>query len=172
MRKSLFILFISIFTITSCDDGDIITIDLDFDKELALCGDVNSSNYVIYDIKSDPDESLTLLFPVNDTNNLIFNPVDDMHTGTLTINNSSVTFNYRTYNGDPLELICQDIPSSTVTITNDYVATNGIVDYTSTYVDDAGIRTITVVFTISDLNLDILNSTEEVLGTYTWSFTL
>jgi len=172
MRKSLFILFISVFTITSCDDGDIITIDLEFDKELALCGDVNSSNYVIYDVKNDPDESLTLLFPVNDANNLIFNTVDNPHTGSLTINNSTVKFNYRTYNGDPLELICQDIPSSSVTITNDYVATNGMVDYTSTYVDDAGIRTVTVEFTVFDLDLDILNSTEEILGTYIWSFSL
>lgn len=172
MRKSLFLLFISIFTITSCDDGDIIIIDLEFDKILSLCGDVNSSNYVIYDTKNDPDESLTLLFPVNDSNNLIFNPIDNPHIGSFNINNNTVKFNYRTYNGNPLELICQEIPSSSVTIIKDYEATNGIIDYTSTYIDDAGIRTVTVEFTVSDLDLDVLNSTEEVLGTYTWSFTL
>jgi len=156
----------------SCNDGDIITIDLEFDKELALCGDENSANYVIYDVKNDPNESLTLLFPVNTANNLIFNPVDNPHVGSFTINNSTVKFNYRTYNGDPLELICQEIPSSSVDIIKDYAAENGTVKYTSTFEDDNGIRTVTIEFTIENLDLDILNSTNEILGTYTYSFTL
>jgi len=172
MHKSFFILLALCFIITSCDDGDIITLELDFDKELALCGDENSANYVIYDIKNSPNESLTLLFPVNTSNNIIFNPVDNPHSGSFNINNNTVKFNYRIYNGDPLELICQEIPSSSVDIIKDYEAENGTVNYTSTYEDDNGIRTVTVSFTIINLDLDVLNSTEEFLGTYTWSFTL
>lgn len=172
MRKSFFLLLVTIFTITSCDDGDIITVDLEFDKTLTLCGDENSANYVIYTLKDGADESLTLLFPVNATNNLIFNPVDNPHTGSFDINNSTVKFNYRTYNGDPLELICQEIPSSSVNIIKDLEAERGTVYYTSTYEDVTGIRTVTVEFTIENLDLDILNSTEEVLGTYTNLITL
>ena len=172
MRKSFFLLFIAIFTITSCDDGDIITVDLEFNKTLTLCGDENSTNYVIYTLKDGADESLTLLFPVNATNNLIFNPTETPHSGSFNIDNNSVKFNYRTYNGNPLELICQEIPSSSVDIINDYEAESGTVNYTSKYEDNDGVRTVTVEFTIEDLDLDILNSTQEVLGTYTWSFTL
>lgn len=172
MRKSFFILLASVFLITSCNDGDIITVDLVFNKTLALCGDENSDNYVIYTLKDEADESLTLQFPVNETNNLIFNPVDNPHTGSFNIDNSSVKFNYRTYNGDPLELICNDLPSSSVNIIKDYEAQTGTVNYTSEYLDDAGVRTVTVAFSITNLDLDILNSTLEELGTYTYSFAL
>jgi len=171
MRK-LFLILLPILIITSCNDGDIITIELEFDKELSLCGDTNSENYVIYDTKSDPNESLTLLFPTGTTNNLIFNPVDNPHEGILIINGSSIRFNFRTYDGNPLDLICQEIPSSTVNITNDYEASNGEVNYTSTFVDVDGTRTVTVEFTITNLDLDILNSTSEFIGTYTTSFQL
>lgn len=169
MRKLIFLFLIACFSFISCDDGDVITLDLTFDQELDMCG--NGVNYVVYDTKTDPYESLTLLFPVNDTNNLIFSPVNNPHTGSMSISNS-VKFNYRIYNGNPLGLICQEIPSSEVTITKDYAAENGIIYYTSTYEDVDNIRTVTVTFTIEDLDLDILNSTEETLGTYVWSFPL
>lgn len=172
MRKSFLILLVTSFLTISCDDGDIITLDLDFDKVLALCGDENSANYVIYDIKNDPDESLTLLFPVNNTNNLIFNPAETPHSGSFNIDNNLVKFNYRTYDGNPEELICQEIPSSSVNIIKDHIAESGTVDYISTYEDEAGIRTVTVEFTITNLDLDVLNSTSEFLGTYTYSFAL
>lgn len=172
MRKSFFILLATIFTITSCDDGDIITVDLEFDKNLKLCGDENSTNYVIYALKEGANESLTLLFPSNTENNLIFNPTETPYSGSFNINNNTVKFNYRTYNGDPEEMICQEIPSSTVSIIRDYEAENGTVYYTTTYEDDSGVRTVTVEFTIENLDLDILNSTNEFLGTYTYSFTL
>ncbi|WP_347921681.1 hypothetical protein [Pontimicrobium sp. SW4] len=172
MRKSFFLLLAVIFIITSCDDGDIITIDLEFDKNLKLCGGENSENYVIYALKENANESLTLLFPVNAENNLIFKPTETPHSGSFNINNSTIRFNYRTYNGDPEELICQEIPSSSIDIIKDYEANSGRVNYTSTFEDDAGTRTVTIEFSIENLDLDVLNSTNEVLGTYTWSFTL
>lgn len=172
MRYSLFALLSICFMLHSCNDGDVITIELEFDQLLELCGDQNSTNYVIYDTKEDPFESLTLLFPGSSTNDLIFNPVNNPHTGSFSINGSSVRFNYRTYDGDPSGLICQEIPSSSVNIIEDYEAENGLVTYTSTFVDADGTRTVTVEFSITNLNLDILNSTFEFLGTYTISFPL
>ena len=71
-----------------------------------------------------------------------------------------------------MELICNDLPSSSVNIIRDYEAQTGTVNYTSEYVDDAGVRTVTVAFSITNLDLDILNSTLEELGTYTYSFAL
>ncbi len=172
MRQSFFALLCFCLLLQSCNDGDVITVELTFDQILERCGDENSENYVIYDTKVDPNESLTLLFPVSSTNNLIFNPINNPHTGNFNIDGSSVRFNYRTYNGDPSELICQEIPSSSVTIIEDYIAESGLVTYTSTFIDADGTRTVTVEFTITNLDLDILNSTFEFLGTYTWSFPL
>lgn len=128
-------LFLTVFFL-SCDDGDIIAVNLEFDQQLELCGDENSTNYVIYDIKTDPDESLTLLFPSNNTNDAIFNPTNNPQEGNLNINGSSVRFNYRQYDGDPSGLICEEIPASDVSITQDYEATSGTVAYSSSYVDD------------------------------------
>jgi len=171
MRKYFLLLIILSLVITSCNDGDIITVNLEFDQELSLCGDESSNNYVIYDTKSDPDESLTLLFPVSSANNLIFKPVNDGHTGSLNIG-GEIQFNYRTYDGDPLALICQEIPSSIINIINDYEANSGEIQYISTFEDVDGVRTVTVEFNIINLDLDILNTTNGVLGTYTHSYSL
>ena len=135
MRKLLVLLSICVL-FNSCDDGDVITVELDFDKTLSLCGDTNSFNYVVYDIKSDPNESLTLLFPSNSTTDLIFNPTTTPHTYEGTINNTSVRFNYRTYNGDPSGLICEEIPDADVSIIEDYPATGGTFNTATTFVDD------------------------------------
>ena len=136
MRQSIFTLLSLCFLLHSCNDGDIITVELEFDQILERCGDENSENYVIYNTKDDPYESLTLLFSGSSNNDLIFNPQTSPHEGSFTIKGSSTLFNYRTYDGDPSELICAEIPSSTVNIIEDYKATSGTVNYTSTFVDD------------------------------------
>ena len=51
MRIFLVLLFSS-FVFISCDDGDVISVQLDFDKTLTLCGDETSSNYILYDTKT------------------------------------------------------------------------------------------------------------------------
>ena len=136
MRQSILTLLSFCLLLHSCNDGDIITVELDFDQILERCGDENSENYVIYDTKDDPYESLTLLFSGSSTNDLIFNPTTSPHEGSFTINGSTTLFNYRTYDGDPSELICAEIPSSTVNIIEDFKATSGAVNYTSTFIDD------------------------------------
>ena len=136
MRHSFLTLLSFCLLLHSCNDGDVITVDLDFDQILELCGDENSENYVIFDSNDDPYESLTLLFSGSNTNDLIFNPSTTPHEGSLTINGTSTIFNYRTYDGDPSGLICAEIPSSTVNIIEDYKATSGTVNYISTFIDD------------------------------------
>ena len=154
MLKRLFFVVLITSVVFSCDDGDIITFNLDFDQELERCpsDDIETDSYVIYDTKdNDPYESLTLLFPSNNANDLIFNPEETPYSGTLAINGSSTRFNYRIYNGTPSGLICQDIPDSSVSITDDYESSSGTVDYVSTYIDDDndGIPT-----SIEDANFD------------------
>ena len=64
MRIFLALIF-SCFVLFSCNDGDVISVELDFDKSLTLCGDETTSNYILYDTKTTPFESLMLLFPNN-----------------------------------------------------------------------------------------------------------
>ncbi len=165
MRKLLYLLSVSFLLNTSCHDGDIIDINLEFDEELELCA--NGLNYVVYDLKEDPYETLTLFIESTTTNDLIFNPTTAPHSGSLNINGSSVRFNYRTYNDNPIgELLCVDIPSSKVDIIEDYEAQGGTVDFVSDYEVIDGVTYLTVEFTLNDLDLDILNSTTEFLGIY------
>lgn len=136
MRKLSVLFVCCIFLLNSCDDGDVITVELDFDKTLAVCGDTESDNYVVYDIKTDPNESLTLLFPSNSTTDLIFNPNTTPHSYQASINNTSVRFNYRTYDGDPSGLICEEIPDADVSILEDYAASGGTFNTETTFIDD------------------------------------
>ncbi|WNH09970.1 hypothetical protein [Thalassobellus suaedae] len=145
MRKLFYILLpLSLLSFYTCDDGDIITVEFDFDKTLELCREgnidkfVNGDNYVLYDTHKDPYESLILLFPFAN-NSDIFNPTVANTEKTLVVNGSSIVFNYRTYDGDPSDLICQDIPGSETNITNDYNAASGAkVNFLSTFTDDDG----------------------------------
>jgi hypothetical protein len=137
MRKLLYICLISLVTL-SCDDGDIFEVDLLFTQVLELCGDEDSDEYLLYETKEDPSESLTLRFPVNNANKRIFNPLDNSgEPDTLIVNGTTIAFNYRTYNGTPDDLICQIIPEPGTTITNDYPAESGAeIEFISIYEDD------------------------------------
>jgi len=135
MRKLSLLLICFTLLLTSCDDGDIITVELDFSQELLLCGDSNSDNYVVYDYKTDPNESLTLLFPSNTSTDEIFNPTTTPYDYELAIS-INVRFNYRIYNGDPTGLICQEIPDAEVSIIEDNEANGGTFTSSSTFVDD------------------------------------
>lgn len=135
MRPLLLILFCCT-TLLSCNDGDVLNIQLDFDKNLTLCGDSGSSNYILYDTKDDPFESLTLLFPNNAQVETIFNPENSGSAETMSINGSSVSFIYRTYTGDPNNYICEDIPDANVSVIENYEAESGIANFISTFDDD------------------------------------
>ena len=55
MRKLFFILITLILVpFQSCDDGDIITIELDFDDTFEACG---STNLILFKTKEDPSEN-------------------------------------------------------------------------------------------------------------------
>ena len=151
MRNFIYVCIIGLLAL-SCDDGDIFEITLDFDKELDLCIDVNDSEKILlYDTKNNPSESLSLIFPSNSTNNLFlapteYNSTDPIgYTGNISIDNSNTRFNYRTYTGDPNDLICQFIANPGTEIVQDYAAAAGAkAAFITTFEDDDndGILTI------------------------------
>ena len=136
MRNYFLVLIFSCFVFVSCNDGDVISVELDFDKTLTRCGDTTTSNYILYDTKNDPFESLTLLLPNNAQADSIFGPGISGKIETLLINGNSVRFNYRTYTADSNNYICQDIPDASVSVIDNYEASSGNAIFTTTFEDD------------------------------------
>ena len=125
MRKLLLVLLTSSI-LTSCDDGDIINVEFDFDDTFLACGEL-----VFYQIKENPFESLSLqitnpaltledLIAVDDDGNLI---VDEEIV--INIENAGNQFNYRSYNGNPAALFCNDVLPSDIQINEDLSSNSG-----------------------------------------------
>jgi hypothetical protein len=138
MRKFFFI-FLSTFLFTSCDDGDVITIDLQFGDTFEACGDI-----VFFKIKDDPAESLSVQItsPSLDLSDLVETTINESIATlvnpmqTFAINGTSNTFNFRKYNVEPVNFFCNDVPPSGITITNDQESTTGEAVFTTILLED------------------------------------
>jgi len=137
MRNFCLLVFISVFFL-GCDDGDIITVDLEFGDTFQACGDL-----VFYKTKSDPNESLSLQItsPSTDLEDFvevtIENNIATLVENTMTFDlNDSNTFNYRTYSADPANFFCEDVPPSNIEITSDQESTTGTATFTITLEED------------------------------------
>ncbi|WP_452224745.1 hypothetical protein [Lacinutrix chionoecetis] len=118
------------FLFTSCDDGDIITAELDFDDTFSICGEL-----VCYKIKTEPSESLSVV--INTTIETLLETEEDADNPLLiTLVNNNPTFltgsgnqfNYRTYNNTVTgNAFCSAVPPSDLSITNDYSSDVGAV---------------------------------------------
>lgn len=135
MRKLLFIFCIPALLI-NCNDGDIITIDLDFDDTFEFC-EVNES-VVFYKTKSDPSESLSIeldttiedLIELDDNNQVV--PVDP-----FPINGSTNTFYYRSYSETlPSSYFCEGITPNVDIISNSESASGSVTVTTILTEDD------------------------------------
>jgi hypothetical protein len=135
MRKIFFVFIcLCLIPLQSCDDGDIITVELDFEDTFESCGEVN---LVFYKTKDDPSESLSLAIKGVTLTQILDVDEDGLFEETYTISNSN-PFNYRTYNNEtlPSDLFCSDIPNSEVVITQDYESTSGKADITTILTED------------------------------------
>lgn len=135
MRKRFLLLSFILISI-SCDDGDIITVEFDFDDTFLACGEL-----VFYQIKENPYESLSLkitnpavtiedLIQVDDDGALIETELQ------VSINGTTNQFNYRTYSSDPSNLFCNDVPPSDVSITQDLSSSSGTAEVTISLIED------------------------------------
>lgn len=138
MRKFIYLFFIGLLFV-NCDDGDVITVELDFDNTFKSCGSL-----VFYKTKTDPAESLSIF--VNNlavsqliktayvTTDSVFVELVTPST-TVALDGSTNKFNYRTYSSLPANPFCSDVPSSELNITSDAAGT-GIAIITTTLVED------------------------------------
>src|SRR5690606_23988481 len=134
MKKSVFIAILtSLLFSWSCNDGDIITVEFDFDNTFEVC---EETDLVFYKVKEDPAESMSFLitkFKVSDILNFEGNENSITKTG---------VFNYRTYNNSslPNNLFCSEVPPSGVNISQDYESNStAIIDVLLTKDDNDGI---------------------------------
>ena len=134
--RHIFVLLLGLFLFT-CDDGDIITIELDFDQELELCEN-NVNSFLVYDVRDDPSESLILTFPRDPSTEALFTtPTLPDQPAILDINGGSIRFNFRGYNRNlENDELCELIPPANLVITEDYDADSGHVFITVTAIDD------------------------------------
>ena len=106
MRKLFFVLIsIGLISIYSCDDGDIIEFNFDFEDEFFACEGV--SNLVLFKTKNNPSESLSVLISNFTIEDLLAVEENDE----LQIIDRPATFFYRTYSDESISgLFCEDIP--------------------------------------------------------------
>lgn len=137
--RQFFALVILSLILTSCDDGDVITVNFDFEDTFQVeeCEDL-----VLYKIKNDPSESLSLSLNGLSISQLlefdeVLTDVSESKETTRTINGSSNKFNYRRYNGTITgsELFCNAIPPDLDIISDDESPT-GLVIITTTVIED------------------------------------
>ncbi|WP_188464690.1 hypothetical protein [Bizionia arctica] len=141
MRKLVTLLSI-LFFVSSCDDGDVFIVQLDFDDTFEACGEL-----VFYNIKESPFESISLQIssPVTtlddifevvyiNTDSLLVKLANDTHEGT--INGTTNLLNYRSYNSSSTDLFCNDVPPSSLDITEDLSSCCGTYTISTDYYED------------------------------------
>ncbi|MDN3492125.1 hypothetical protein [Winogradskyella bathintestinalis] len=136
MIRRFYILFCLVIFV-SCDDGDILTVDLDFAGNLKRCDNFEEF-HLIYDTRDDPSESLILILPKNTVNNALFTtPTPVGEPVSLDLSNSNNRFLYRSYNRNlNSDELCEIVPPASLTIDENYEANAGEVLITVTVVDD------------------------------------
>jgi len=126
MRRLFFVFSaLILLPLNSCDDGDIITFELDFEDTFEACD--GGDDLVFYKTKNDPSESLSLkLSNVNLSDILKVDDATGIFEKIYTISTTN-PFNYRTYSNTnlPSDLFCNVIPNSDVNITKDIESTSG-----------------------------------------------
>ncbi|TYA56337.1 hypothetical protein [Formosa maritima] len=141
MRKLITLLTILLF-VTSCDDGDIILVELEFDNTFETCGEL-----VFYNVKELPAESISLQIssPATtldeileliyiDTDSILVVLANPITEGTIDgVNN---LLNYRSYASYSDNLFCNDVPPSNLQITEDQSSISGNYTITTIYTED------------------------------------
>ena len=128
-----FIFFLSVFLCLSCDDGDIITTELDFEDSFDSCGDI-----VFYKTRENPAESLSIQItsPSISINDLLNVDESGYFEATRTINGSSNTFNLRSYKSLTNNLFCNDIPPADLVVIANESSDTGTVIFTTQLSED------------------------------------
>lgn len=120
--KKLALLFTALIVLTSCDDGDLIVTDFDFqDITIETCNNLEDNLYVFYQIKPETNETLVLEFTTSEP---IFTELD-LYEGVISLSGND-QLSYRRFDGDiTSDYFCNAIPPSTPIVEEEFVSTVG-----------------------------------------------
>ena len=132
MRNSLYLILVLNF-LTSCDDGDIIVNDFEFDsRTISLCEGIGKTK-VMYKINNqDVFEAISLV--ANNPNFSDASKVISQNTAsTISFELSGTNkLNFRTFDGEiPSTYFCSDIPASSPDVIEEFVSVGGMVVITT-----------------------------------------
>ncbi|MGB0980996.1 MAG: hypothetical protein ACPGUH_02745 [Winogradskyella sp.] len=127
-----FLIIVCFVFISSCDDGDIITLSLDFDDTLERC-DNFENHYLLYTTRTNPSEALILTLP-KPTSDYLFTDATDTAIQ-LTIPNET-QFYYRTYNNNLGNVLCNEVSDPDLVVLQNNEATSGTVKVDVSFIDD------------------------------------
>ncbi|WP_033960559.1 hypothetical protein [Psychroserpens jangbogonensis] len=132
MRKFLYILCFGLL-LTTCDDGDIFEVTLDFEDTFEQCG---NSSLVFYKINESTSETLSIQLTTLTLEDILEVDDDNLYENTLSLASSNA-FNYRSYGRIPTSnFFCNDIPPSDLQIEKDEVSISGEVYIKTILVED------------------------------------
>lgn len=136
--KSRFLLFLSFcfVIISSCNDGDILTVEFDFEDDFEGC---EESQLLFFKTKENPSESLSLLFSSLSYEELFAQTIENplqFSGDTLSFADEAATFNYRTYDRDDLSnIFCNIVPPANLNISVDQTSAVNV-DITRIIIED------------------------------------
>lgn len=140
-----FMLFAILFI--SCNDGDVIVTSFNFEAaNLQACQ--GATSIVFFKINTESNESLSLQI---DTETDVFTESDTLQ---FQLNETTNFLNYRTFDAPPsASYFCNNIPPTSPTVLQDYIATDGIANLAvaAVFNDSDGIQEATE----SDLDTDM-----------------
>jgi len=124
MKKVLWFGVVLISLLYSCDDGDLIVTNFDFDQETSLQYCSTETETVIFAIETDPNE--TIFFKFNDgsfTGSFEGIALDTTATYMVNENNQII---YRSLSGSiTANYFCNTIPPTQSNVNEEYISTNG-----------------------------------------------
>ncbi len=137
MRKLYLVLLpICLLSFYTCNDGDIITVEFDFEDTFSVCNGTDA--LVFYKTKDDPSESLSIKIASLSLEDILEVGDDNVYEENFSLSSTN-PFNYRTYSNSSLPtsgLFCSEIPLSTIKITQDIESTSGTVSIKTVLTED------------------------------------
>jgi hypothetical protein len=122
MKKFYYLIF-TVLLVTSCDDGDLIVTDFNFEnRNLEWCGD--TENQVLFNINNDQvHEALAFRFSLNTPNPQFFSTEPGQLAIPLTSENQVI---YRVFDGEVTsKYFCNSIPPVSPSVSEEFRSTNG-----------------------------------------------
>lgn len=117
--KNLLLLTLAFLFLTSCDDGDLIVTEFNFeDQPLELCGNTNS--LVLYNVNNDAvNEAIALNLAISEEDFLA--NVTDFG---INLNNTNQII-YRTFDAEVGDYFCSQVPPASPNVIEEYRSTSG-----------------------------------------------